>query len=553
MSGARGSRWLAALVLVACGKKTEAPAPPVTAPPASAAGASLWALAPAEATYGMVFADHVPARLQTLVAELAHDVRVADIDGKPWARPVLAWVADAGGELELLDAAALARAGLDLERGAAVFQTNGVVSLTILPVADRAAYRAFSKRELVQVDGREVDRSAKSVCAPIGDRYACAPTSAALAAAAQPHTSRLATAVAALPAEARGDIELYIDVPGTPTAATRAARERDRIGAIDAVGLTYRFAPGHLTVHAWAAGALTGPVARALAVRAPAPELAALRGPGLRFAVDPSIITALGGVLPPLVVAGHDLKAELVEQLTGDVQILTAGTGLFGAMILAKVVDPARVAAAVGAVCGDLAQEAGVQVRALPTGCAIAVAPGWQRARLGYELPGFTVTASVQDQLLTIVIGDGDAAPLTAGAPTLAAPVTAQLWTRASDIDVPALPPGMVDGRTAGLLDGVSWIGGRIDELAATLVVTADRAAITVDVTTFASDPPDAREQYALAIGLRDADQGAASDTALAVLQRDYPGARIAARARREPTRPVVGPLLAWLMLTVAD
>src|SRR5262249_35164415 len=129
---------------------------------------------------------------------------------------------------------------------------------------------------------------------------------------------------------------LSANSPGWITAITGALRLRDD-GA---------------TLHFRASGSLATPGARAFYAAPPPPELAAAAvgvptGPRLHLA--PTSLLQFNGKTAP------ELRSELIEQLTGDVEIVPSGRGFANATLMLPVHDVARVEAFVKKRCAESA------------------------------------------------------------------------------------------------------------------------------------------------------------------------------------------------------
>jgi hypothetical protein len=383
----------------------------------------------------------------------------------------------------------------------------------------------------------------------------CGSTLDLVDAAIAPHTSTIAAAIKALPAAARGDAEFYVDVTRSPVAADLLAPAHDELGTIASLGVAVRVDPDGATLHVWARGAMTGALASMLRARPPAPELAALTGTAatvLRFTLDRALAARIG------------LPSGALDDLTGDVEVVSAGHGPIGAALLAQVATGARAADVAARWCGllDAGRPWGLgAVHAAPTGCTADLALGGAlEAELGFALPATRLAVAARGGVVAVTVGelalaelDGNAVDQAASAEARAAltePVTGAVWSRGLDIDPIALPAAMGDAaagtpRGAVLYPALIWALTKLDELVLAVQVSPDAAAITLRLTTFGGDPPAARAAYQAALHARLTGDQAGYTSGLAAIAHQFASSRTARRAQIDQASPVLGPFLA--------
>src|SRR5687767_4762002 len=138
----------------------------------------LWALAPPDATFGIVVGDGVGPR----VLEVVNRAR-KKLEGKPFATKVLAEIEGFRKEapFDLFDAEAYKANGWDITKGVAVFggADTSKPLLFAMPVSDINAVKKLvedMKGTIEKVGDREVLKTEEGVCASAGDRYICAAT-----------------------------------------------------------------------------------------------------------------------------------------------------------------------------------------------------------------------------------------------------------------------------------------------------------------------------------------------------------------------------------------
>jgi hypothetical protein len=596
-------KWIAAaLVVVAatassCGKKKDSTvasdagkpaATGSTTPGAAAAGAradvtsALWAYAPANASFGLVLGDGVGNRVRLSAKAMFEEVG---------ARPIGAIVTGKLAELrkdigfDPLDEAGWKSVGLDPSKGFAIFvdlsQATGKDKerpVMVLPVVDRAAFRVLAKAKVETVDGKEVDTLDGGVrCLPVADRYFCAKELADIDAATKPHDSKLAAAVKALPADARGDLELYADVTTMPDFAAQT-QKMAMFGKIETTGLALRVENDGFLLRGWTKGAVDGPVGTALRAGAPRADFASQTGGAatvMRFTMDPKFLfQAVPAQLP---LGGVDLRTDLVDQLTGEFQFVSAGKGLIAGTILAGVEDTAKVTGALKSVCAIGKASIGQKQSPITRldlddkGCKGEISLAQFEKQMAMTVPPIPFSLAVEGKLLVLRVGDVDPARAAGNAADdagsgetralLATPATFMAWSRSTDLDLDAVPSRLVtelkkQEATALLFDAISYLGLTVYESGLGVTVSGDGASLLLRVTTFGGDPAEARAAYLAALDKRKAGDRAGYLAALGEVAKKFPATKFGKRARLEAEgTPVMGPgaaILAGALATFA-
>lgn len=542
-------------------------APAVPAAPKYADTTALWALAPANATFGIVVGDGVGPR----ALEMVNRAR-KKLEGKPFAAKVLAEIEKARKEapFDLFDAAAYKANGWDITKGVAVFggADTSKPLLFAMPISDISAVKklmADMKGTVEKVDGREVLKTDEGVCAAAGDRYICAPDLAQVDAAVKAHDSPLATAVKALPAEARGDIEGYVDIAKTPSVASEMT-DIKQLGDFTTAGGALRIDRPGANLHLWGKGTMS-PMAAAFASTTPPAELAGMTANAttvLRAKIEPKMLLAQAP--PTLPLGDADVRTDLLDQLTGDIQMVTAGKGLLAGALMAKVVDTAKVKKLIAAACAE-AKKAGEQGGQIPVtnlvakegSCSGELSLAMLKQMFDVELPPFKFNFSLNGNLLVVALGDVDLAALKGSAAdeagsaeakdALAGAYTVSAWTRVLGVDLGALPKPLADKANAEkeLADAIAMFNfadAQLYEVSAAAGITSTGARFTLHITSMDADAPEAKAAYDAAVEKKLAGDRAGYTAAMGEIEKKFAGSLSARRAQLERTgTPVAGPV----------
>jgi hypothetical protein len=521
---------LALVIFAACDKKTR---PGSQSPPRDST-ASLWALAPPRSPGGLVIGDGVPTRAVELGAALWK--LVAE---RPWTKPYLDEArAEMQRELpfDILDPAAWKASGFDLSKGFAIFAADDgrEPALMVLPVGDRAAFRKTVKATSENQGGREVDRLESDVlCATAGDRYLCATKLEHIDEAVKAHDSTLATAMKGLAKDKRGDAEFYVDMTRMPN--PDGALPSTLWGSL-------RFGDDGLTSHLWMKGPELAPAAMFLSRNPPSADMKQHTGRAgmvMRVALQMDKIAA---TLPPMEPVGAiDVKRDVVDQLTGEIQIVTTSDAKLGGIVLFGLKDGGPLAKALQHGCelakAAVASEKDVKVTIDFAGGACTAdvemkelaAPGFDRLRLRAAVEGKLASVAFGDVDLKSFAGSADKdAGSNEAKDALAGPYATVWWMRGFDFSS-GLPPALMgqlvglEPKVANAVDMASWLGAHLYEIAMASGFENDTMHVLVRVTTVGADPPEARKAYGEALRKRFAGDTSGWQAAIADLQKQHP------------------------------
>jgi hypothetical protein len=514
-------------------------AAPRVAAPTGGAPRALWDLAPTGASTAAVMRDGAAERMLSTLSGFGPLPAGTD-EGAAARRKLIE---------PLSSRAGWERAGLDPKLGAAMFgwptKERGV--LAVLPVVDRAKFRATFGLQATKRGAREIDEHESGyVCVPAAGRYLCAKSLDEIDAAAAPHEVGLARTVERLPLDDRGDIEMY----GSARAREIARlRERARtLGLLMGVATSIRFRRDGASVRVHVLGDTTTKLAQGLAGAPPPSSMspAAAGAPTVvRVHFDPAAVVEASTTMDPRV------KSEVAAHLTGDVEISTSGAGLFGASLVAPVRDPERVERYVKERCaetgGSMRLYALDKITVTEHGCSMLVDPSMLLIPL--KIPSFSIVTKVEAGRLVVLVGE--AQEPSAARRAWEAVVDGQEVRRAlrdaealvaftrSPIVGPVVGAAkafktmipLLNERTLSFLDAWGEVGARIYQAALTARVAPDGIVAWADFTTFAGDPLDARAAHEAALAKRSAGDEARYLAALVEIEQRFPGSRAAKRA----------------------
>jgi len=515
---------------------------------------ALWALAPESAAFGLVIGDGVGEKFRA-----AMKLHVEDLSGKPFGAPVAEMMKEMREEIgfDPLDPAGWKSMGIDPAKGMAFYASEDAKGeehpVLVLPVVDRAAFRAKTKGKTETLEGKEVDRIEDDmICLP-GDLYVCGKHLADIVAVKAGETA-LTKAVKAMPAARRGDVELYVDLTKFPEAKEELA-ELAPVGSVETVGFAARLEDDGFSLRAWGNGKVDGPVGKALLGGKATKGVTGKSGHAAtvsRMVLPMALLTA---EMPDTMPAGSvDLRKDLIDQMTGEVQTTTTGKGLLAGTIMLGIEDDAKVATAVGALC-ELAKGAapatnGLVAKVEPGDkkCTVELSFATMKDELaGLTVPNLTVVLAVDGKSLQLLVGDVDPAKLAGSAADDAGSAEAKeilggspiaaMWTRGLDLDVGAVPvPAELKAAIPYdvIVAGLDWVASTIAEVAFGVTFTEGGAELLVRITTFGGDPPAARAAYVAAPEKRRRGDRHGWKAAVAQLAKAPKGPHVGARAQLE-------------------
>lgn len=498
--------------------------------PGAASTAALWAMAPASADVGVVVA---PGTGNTLLAAWT------TVESSVARQPAGAMIRDAiRKEMppQVLDPQAHEKMGLDLSRGAALFVTADDEPLAIVPVKDREAFR---KAQGGKADG-DVDVFEKTRCQMIQDLYVCAESAELLAQAGK--SDAMAKKVAARPASLRGHIEVHVDSsrlaqvddmplqeyfknPGALTAAIQIERgaftARAHLPATPATPLVAAFArvPDNL--------------ARSAVESKKAPSMWRLRVPvGELIPKD----QAAAEMAPAAaMIAGFDPRADLLDNLTGEMIFYSQPTGSMNLSLEIGLNNGKRLQTAVTTLC-SFAKAAGLPVEIEMKGdsCVATIDPAVIKAldpalaAIPFE-GRFTVAVTTTDKAVGVHLGmvdQGKAVDVKLG--SLARELMTDKWTWAmwgSGVSLEGLDPAMLDAlkeepkaHDAAML--TLWMLGHITETGAGVAVRDDGLHAVMHLGTQWGNPDPVLQEFEKLLGDMLAGDASAADKLEALAEK---------------------------------
>lgn len=506
------------IAAIACGDKKpdSEPADPIL--PAQDPVASLWELAPQQAFGGIVVPDGSIARLRD--AWLAIEEVVGSMAGAQDIIQTARRALDL--PIDLFDADVVAKAGIDLSLGAAVFFLPGQQTVISLPVADRAKFRAHTKGKRDVVDAIEIDDNKKlrGVCRVIRGRYVCAKTRDVLM-NIKPGPA-LAKATAGLAADLRGDVELYIDVKRSTKSAAVAEIAAPVFTEVSGVAAAVVVEGGTLRARGAVIGSLGDAAGKSVGAPSPLAEAARAESPSAVLRAHVAVLPELLPAAPVTLRAPLSWKA-LASSITGELLVYTPSIGrpaLVAALGITKV-EPFR--AALQTLCSSVP---GARLRWAKGACTGTVDP------TGLFPPGmmpvtgpFQVEAKVEDSAIRVEvthprIPGRDSAPAMSelGTEFLTGSYNLAIWGEAIGGALPsdsllasgkALPVINTDAARA-----LVWAATHVYELGFGIGVDADGLSAELRISTFAGEPPEVLASYQRA--MRAALQGDKVDIDLA-------------------------------------
>lgn len=285
----------------------------------------LWSLAPQGAVAGVVIQD---GALVTLHNWFLEGVRVAD--GNPATHRMLERARQeiAGGPIDPFDADSIARAGFDLNKGAALWVDAQQQIFAILPVGDRAKFVALVGGHTQNVGGTEVDMfSGGMSCAMRNNYYVCAQSTASLTQIGADGVSPLAKKAMALAPELEGQVQMVVDGPGYDLQSKIPGIEK-YLTNLGTMTMAAHLGKGRLTIRSH----LPGTLAERGQMLASAPSVLAGKAAGdrpsgaVRVRISPQMIAPPAGAGNEQLPGGLKV-GDLFNAVTGELLALShAGT-----------------------------------------------------------------------------------------------------------------------------------------------------------------------------------------------------------------------------------
>jgi len=463
-----------------CNKESSPGTAPGARPITAGTTDALWAFAPSGARLAVVVADGAldPLHGGALRA-------LADLEKEPGGAAIAARIRKEAGALPVnpLDPAALAGIGIDLAKGAALFEGTGG-KVAVLPVAD-------AKKLLARFGGTSqggVDRLGPMMCRDVSGRYVCAENQASLELAAKKGGS---SQIASWPADMRGHIEVFVSPEQLGNLPLQAPQGL-RAAAV--------FERGAVTVRVHVTGKPTGP-------------LDGVRGARSVLAAGLADKQPVGLVLINVATLWEQLKTKMMAEVAtvppmpGGVRVSDLIASIKGELVgHALPGRPPRGLARIGlstdgpmkkliGACAELAPRAPPGVTLAPKGdhCAVTVDP----AAMGAPAPGIpALTLDLWVEPGALVIGLGDHAAKSDAKPGLA-PFAGELlagqwlfaaWGRGAVAGGPILAALRAQDPTGGL---VEWAVHHLNELGVAFGVSDDGLHVVFRLRTLWANPDD--------------------------------------------------------------
>lgn len=527
--------------------------------------ASLWELAPKGTAVAIVVAAGAGDKLAAAITETLRVVRAQPL-GAMLAAALEAKLPALSG-IDPLDPAGWKKAGVDVDKGAAMFVTPNHQVVGILPITDRAAFRAFTHARKQTASGVAYDRVGHGYCREIRGRYACASELATLATIGTGAGGPLPRFAAALPKQLRGDIELIADVSKFPTALPGMRELSPALTDIKHLVLAARVGGGRLSLRGWIEGQRGGLLGRKF-VHVPdkgtASRLIAGADGAVALRLPHGVLSPRGTIIPAG--PGLDPKADFLDNLTGEFSATARGGGAVAGRIAWGLKDPKRLQDKLSRVCEGLAAEMPRSAVTMSDGRCVGRIPTPddlppQAKVLSPLVDGTKVALAVEDDAMVVTVGEpstptGQPGNLAGGADTheiLAGDWQALLWARSLD-PLAGLKPAAAKQLTEALAAKVPaplggeirlgrWLAAHVYDIGAGASLRADGLHALIAVDTFAADPPAVYKQYEAAVAKSVNGDFAGYRSALAAIAKQQPhtlaGRQAAAVARGVPA---IGP-----------
>lgn len=509
---------------------------------------TLWALAPEGTTFGMVAAAGSGSRTHQMIGEILKVVEARPIGKEGVAKMRTKATSEIG--VDIFDAEALKKNGLDLNLGAALFVVPNPESKDdekdwaygVFPVSDRVAFRKMAKGEVETIKGVEYDRYKDNlVCIPKLERYLCGKDAESLATFGKSVGSSFAKRVSGLAPEYRGHFEAVMDVPAM---AKAKGDEEDLQGEFaeyfsdPGLGVVaMRLERGAVTARLWFEAKPVGVVAAAAEVSKALSKAAVAENPGGLWSMRIPPVAWEKGIadkedkeLP----GGLSLKNDIFGNITGEILMYTgSGETMWGRLAIGLKdaapfksllnmgcgMAPAMGVPGITITPGDGTCDAVIDVSKLPL-------PSPEIAKIFPE--PITVKAEAKDKQFSLTVGKVSAGAKNgisaSGTEFLTkdwnmsvwmgkvalGPALHAVWPKISSI----VPPKELEGVKMGV-----WVASHLNEFGYAGAVRDDGVHFVFHVGTYAADSDEAYAAYQAAVV---ASMDSQKDT-FAALSEKYP------------------------------
>lgn len=485
-----------ALATGACKKDpTKAPDPP----------ASLWAYAPPDLGVGIVIEPGAAGAVAEGLQELA---RIAG--SYPASSTLLMRLRHEAFArvIDPFDRKFFKLSGLDPDGGFAMFLgEGGDDGFMILPIADRARFRSYSGMKKERRNGRDIDSDSGTVCAEFGSLYACGPDGLEVLdeAMGRREPEGLAARVLELPADVRGAIEIAVD-------PRRFVEPGDMPPELDPTLIFFAatLGEGVITLRSFMDGLPDQPYG----VRnLPPSDAVADLGRGAvgiwRVGLDPAVTFE---EFEPWA-AMEELSRAVLDNLTGELVVITKGTGPAAGMIALGVKDVEAAREHIVRGCTQARAPGGQDMQLRAGACEGTMAvpnvgpPGTDP--FGDALRGAPVSSAVIDDMLVFSLGhtitgravsppelpDGNWA-LSMTLRSLDPLATAPEWSAVIQEGL-ELNAGR---EVAAAVTATRWMLAHVAELTVGARLIDDTLIIEATALTYGTDPPEVYDAYEAAV-----------------------------------------------------
>ncbi len=473
----------------------------------------LWSLAPGGTVLGVVAAPGSAARLHSMMSNV-----LTTAEARPLGLKVLQKLREeAKAEpVDLLDAASIAKAGIDLSGGAALFMVGKKNGYMVLPVSDRAAFRKITEGTLETIEELEVDRLDDDLfCAPKNDRYLCASSVAALKGFGSKTDGALAKQVAALPATYRGEVEVAMDVIGMKKVDDDFDTDFGGQLSDPKLGIAaLRFGNGAITARVWfQVKPLDKVVAASSVSNTLSKSIAETRPSGLISARVP--VASLAADMPSdQEFAGLNMKTDVVGNLTGEFAAFAPQSdSMWGRIAVGlKKSAPFRTLLNMGCGMAPAAGIPGIKVTPSDGKCEALVdvskLPLPDPAIAKFFSEPVSITAEVKEDRFELTIGKEAKVTKNSvsalGQELMNKSWNVSLWAEGLALaSGPDIPWGNLPEATPETIEGIQlgvWLLAHVYEVGMAGAVREDGLHGVFHVATYAGDPPEAYAAYEAAV-----------------------------------------------------
>lgn len=497
---------------------------------------ALWALAPDKTAFGAVAVPGSGKRLHETFMAMA---RVAE--ARPLGKTVLAELREKAREekVDAFDVESFKKIGIDLDLGAAVFIVAEEEGYAIVPVSDRAAFRASTEGTVETIDGLEVDKHDDDFFCTQKHLYVCASSVAQLKEFGHKVDGALAKRVSGLPEMYRGDVELVADLAAIDKIEDMKFDPEfyDYFSDPGLGVMAVRFGNGIFTVRDWLEATPKGVLEGAATVPNTLSAAAATSKPNalVQFRVPPAAWTAsLAAEEDQIIPGGLSLHNDILGNLTGEVLMYAPASKELSGTMSIGLKDPAPFKTLLNMACGMGGAIEGVKVTPGDGVCDILV----DVAKLPLPDPSIAtmfkeplpVNIEVKSDQLTTRIGKAGAILESAsvggfGKDFLENKWSFSMWAEGISVaNSNAIPWESLNGLPKETVDGIKlavWMASHVYELGMAGAIRSDGVHLVMHVATYAGDPPEAYAAYQAAV-MQSLDLGDAT-AAFAAISTQWP------------------------------